>query len=128
MKDLFLEILNKLEGYKTKCKNLHWAAEKMNTHKLLDEFLSVISDYQDSIAEEIMGIRGEHLNPNDIKPITDNSEDPYQFVKKLTADILSFRKNIPDKVIYEGMRSECDTFIHNLAKYNYLFSLCDVHS
>ena len=125
MKDLFLEILNKLEGYKTKCKNLHWAAEKMNTHKLLDEFLSIISDYQDSIAEEIMGIRGEHLNPNDIKPITDN---PYQFIKKLTADILSFRKNIPDKVIYEGMRSECDTFIHNLSKYNYLFSLCDVHS
>lgn len=128
MKDLFLEILNKLEGYKTKCKNLHWAAEKMNTHKLLDEFLSIISDYQDSVAEEIMGIRGEHLNPNDIKPITDNSEDPYQFIKKLTADILSFRKNIPDKVIYEGMRSECDTFIHNLSKYNYLFSLCDVHS
>lgn len=28
--DLFISFLNKLEGWKTKCKNLHWAAPKKN--------------------------------------------------------------------------------------------------
>lgn len=26
--DLFINFINKLEGYKTKCKNLHWSAPK----------------------------------------------------------------------------------------------------
>ena len=31
----FIEFLNKLEGWKTKCKNLHWAAPKKNIHVYL---------------------------------------------------------------------------------------------
>ena len=41
----FLDFICKLEGWKTKCKNLHWAAPKKNVHVYLDEFLEVISDY-----------------------------------------------------------------------------------
>ena len=41
---IFIEFLNKLEGWKTKCKNLHWAAPKKNIHQYLDEFLSILSD------------------------------------------------------------------------------------
>lgn len=35
----FINFLNQLEGWKTKCKNLHWAAPKKNIHVYLDEFL-----------------------------------------------------------------------------------------
>ena len=28
----FINFLNQLEGWKTKCKNLHWAAPKKNIH------------------------------------------------------------------------------------------------
>lgn len=59
----FVEFLNKLEGYKTKCKNLHWAAPKKNIHVYLDDFLSIVSDYQDSLAEDYQGILG-HIRRN----------------------------------------------------------------
>ena len=49
--EFFISFLNRLEGWKTKCKNLHWAAPKKNIHVYLDEFLSILSDYQDSLAE-----------------------------------------------------------------------------
>ena len=49
--DLFISFLNKLEGWKTKCKNLHWAAPKKNIHVYLDEFLDILGDYQDGLAE-----------------------------------------------------------------------------
>lgn len=32
----FLNYINKLEGWKTKCKNLHWSASDLNTHLTLD--------------------------------------------------------------------------------------------
>ena len=32
----FINFLNQLEGWKTKCKNLHWAAPKKNIHVYLD--------------------------------------------------------------------------------------------
>ena len=63
----FINFLNQLEGWKTKCKNLHWAAPKKNIHTDLDEFLDVLSKYQDSLAEDIMGITGQRLNPTCIK-------------------------------------------------------------
>ena len=30
--EFFINFLNRLEGWKTKCKNLHWAAPKKNIH------------------------------------------------------------------------------------------------
>lgn len=42
---LFIDFLNQIEGWKTKCKNLHWAAPKKNIHVYLDEFLEILSDY-----------------------------------------------------------------------------------
>ena len=51
----FISFINLLEGWKTKCKNLHWAAPKKNIHVYLDEFLGIISDYQDGLAEEYQG-------------------------------------------------------------------------
>ena len=62
----FIRFINLLEGWKTKCKNLHWAAPKKNIHVYLDEFLGVISDYQDGLAEEYQGLLG-HMQPNVIK-------------------------------------------------------------
>ena len=35
----FISFLNQLEGWKTKCKNLHWASLKKNIHTYLDDFL-----------------------------------------------------------------------------------------
>ena len=55
----FINFLNQLEGWKTKCKNLHWAAPKKNIHVYLDEFLNILSDYQDGLAEGYMGILGK---------------------------------------------------------------------
>ena len=81
----FINFLNQLEGWKTKCKNLHWAAPKKNIHVYLDEFLAVLSDYQDSLAEEYQGLLG-HMQPNAIKGIVSkkgiNQEQFVDILKK----------------------------------------------
>lgn len=121
----FLDFICKLEGWKTKCKNLHWAAPKKNVHVYLDEFLEVISDYQDTVAEGIMGVLNIHLQPNDVKGDPGNSQNAAEFVNEVKEGTIDFYTRIPNNPLYAGLKSECETFIQNANKYDYLFSLCD---
>jgi hypothetical protein len=121
----FISFINLLEGWKTKCKNLHWAAPKKNIHVYLDEFLDVISDYQDGLAEGYMGILGK-MQPNVIKGTSSDALNAIDFIEEVKAGTLSFYDKIPQETVYKGITSECETFIQNINKYNYLFHLCDI--
>ena len=121
----FINFLNQLEGWKTKCKNLHWSAPKKNIHVYLDDFLSVISDYQDSVAEDYQGILG-HMAPNAIKGNPCDCLNAIDFIKEVSIKTEEFYNKIPQDTCYVGIKSETETFIHNVFKYKYLFELCDI--
>lgn len=120
----FISFLNQLEGWKTKCKNLHWAAPKKNIHVYLDEFLVILSDYQDGLAEEYQGLLG-HMQPNAIRGIESNTLNAIDFISEVKQSTFKFYDRIPEGVEFSGIKSECETFIHNILKYKYLFELCD---
>ena len=122
---LFINFINLLEGWKTKCKNLHWAAPKKNIHVYLDEFLGVLSDYEDSLAEDIMGVLGSRLSPTSINGTSCSSNNALDFISEVSTATIIFYKKISDNPNYVGIKSETETFIHNIKKYNYLFNLCD---
>ena len=123
----FINFLNQLEGWKTKCKNLHWSAPKKNIHVYLDEFLGVLSDYQDGLAEEYQGLLG-HMQPNVIKGTPCDCLNAIDFINEVKSNTYKYYNNIPEGTSYAGIKSECETFIHNILKYKYLFELCDVRS
>lgn len=122
--ELFITFLNKLEGWKTRCKNLHWSAPKKNIHEYLDDFLDILSDYQDGLAEEIMGIT-DKFQPNILKGIPSGALNAFDFIDEVKMGTLAFYDRIPQDSIYKGVTSECETFIHNINKYIYLFKLSD---
>ena len=123
--ELFTNFLSRLEGWKTKCKNLHWAAPKRNIHVYLDEFLNILSEYQDSLAEGYMGILGK-IQPNAIRGISSDTLNAMDFIDEVKSSTILFYDKIPHETIYKGITSECETFIQNIMKYKYLFSLSDV--
>lgn len=123
--DFFISFLNRLEGWKTKCKNLHWAAPKKNIHVYLDEFLSILSDYQDGLAEGYMGILGK-MQPNVIKGVPSDTLNAIDFINEVRGATVAFYDKIPQETVYKGITSECETFIQSINKYKYLFELCDV--
>jgi len=79
---MFIDLINTLEGYKTRIKNMHWAAEAMNIHLRLDEMLDIVADYEDSIAEESMGIF-QKMGPLDISGTKCNDSDPAKMLNSL---------------------------------------------
>lgn len=122
---VYIDFLCRLEGWKTRCKNLHWAAPKKNIHVYLDEFLGVLSDYEDSLAEDIMGVLGSRLSPTSINGTSCLSDNALDFISEVSTATIIFYKKISDNPNYVGIKSETETFIHNIKKYNYLFNLCD---
>ena len=122
--EFYIRFLNKLEGWKSKCKNLHWSAPKKNIHEYLDDFLKILSSYQDSLAEEIQGILG-HMAPNEIVSLPSDALTAMDFIIDVKKETLEFYEALPADPIYAGIRSECETFIHNIFKYKYLFELAD---
>ncbi len=120
----FIEFLNNLEGWKTKCKNLHWSAPKKNIHVYLDEFLAILQIYQDSLAEGYMGILPK-MPPNAIKGTQCEALNAMDFITDIISKTLMFYDNIPSDTAYKGIASECETFIQDIFKYKYLFGLCN---
>ena len=124
MDRVIIHFLNVLEGYKTRCKNLHWAADNINTHEYLDKFLDEISEFQDAIVEGYLGIKGS-LNNDDIQGVSIKADSAFELAFKLRGDLIYFYDRMPDIVLYKGLASECENFIQVVNKYKYLFSLCD---
>lgn len=120
----FIDFICTLEGWKTRTKNLHWSAYKKNIHKYLDEFLDVISDYQDSIMEDYMGINGK-IGPLDIEGTFCPARDFESLINDIILATREFYREIPEELDFVGIKSETENFIHQVFKYKYLFSLCD---
>ena len=121
--DLYINFLCQIEGWKTKCKNLHWAAQNDSIHRRLDDLADVLSSYQDALAEDYMGINGR-VRPDILTGISSNAIEPNTFISEIIENTLSFYSQIDSSVVYAGIKSETETFIHNLNKIKYLFSLC----
>lgn len=121
--DLYINFLCQIEGWKTKCKNLHWAAQNDSIHRRLDDLADILSSYQDALAEDYMGINGR-VRPDILTGISSNAIEPNTFISEIIENTLSFFSQIDSSVIYVGIKSETETFIHNLNNIKYLFSLC----
>ncbi len=128
--DYFLRYLNILEGAKTRIKNLHWAAQKLpvnehrGAHLYLDNFLDIVSDFQDTVAESSQGILG-HMGTDDITGTPIRTSNVSDLLKYITSKTIDFYDNMPAGTIYVGIKSETETFIKDLNKYKYLFELTD---
>ena len=131
--DFFLDYISFLEGVKTHCKVMHWGIanienirDKKGAHIYLDDFLEIISDYQDMIAEITQGILGNYIKLNKIKgkSIPEGvAENPHDFCVWLLKNVISFY-NLLTFDFMIGIKSETETFIKDIQKYNYLLNLC----
>ena len=89
-----------------------------------DGNLNKITDYQDGLAEGFMGILGK-VQPNVLSGTPCDANDALDFIRLVKSDTLSFYEKLPKGTIYKGITSDCETFIQNINKYDYLFHLCD---
>ena len=126
----FVDYICVLEGVKTKIKNLHWAAkrlpnsDKRGAHLYLDEFLSVTSDFQDTVAESSQGIL-VIMDLNAVSGIPFDASSPKDLMDWIKGKTVEFYDSIPEGSLYAGIKSETEVYIKDITKYCYLFQLTE---
>ena len=68
MKKVILDYINKMEGWKTAIKSLHWDADNLSQHRLCDDIAGAIAGFQAQVCEVEQAISG-YLRINSIKGV-----------------------------------------------------------
>lgn len=122
MKKEHIEYINFIEGIKTTIKNTHWSSVNNSEHIRMDEFADIIAEYEDTIAEEFQGIEGQ-IEDNEINPLSYTYSNPKKLLNDVKAKTIELYKTLENDIEYIGVRSEIESFIHEINKYKYLFKL-----
>ena len=115
-----LDFVNKLEGYKTAIKQLHWDAKNMSQHELCDDIAESIAEFQDTVSEVEQSITGK-LKVNSLKPTEYKIKDLKSFVEDVLDATNNFYKEVKDMGdTYVGMASDCESFLSDMQRKLYL--------
>ena len=90
------KLLCKLEGYKTRMKELHWDASSMSSHELCDKITDTISEFEDALAEEMQTISGETIKPGDISIELPKAMTLKEFIAEFLKDIYVYYSTLSD--------------------------------
>ena len=101
-----------------KLREIHWNERNQATHKLADEVMGYLIDYQDFIMECNMGMFGR---PGyDIFSINNiNSNDLKELLTSLRTKTLEVKSSIPG-IIYSGLTKILDDLVADINKWIYL--------
>lgn len=122
MKTEHIDFINYIEGIKTCLKNTHWSSVNNSEHVRMDEFADVVSDFEDSVSEEFQGIEGQ-IQDNEVKPIEYTFSDVNKLLQDIKSKTMELYDSFENDKTYIGVKSEIESFIHDINKYSYLFKL-----
>ena len=117
-KEKLIEIINKLEGHKTRLKELHWSAPSHSIHVITDEFSDELSKFEDDLTENAIALL-DFVYPGDLNPVLPEEKD---FEKQLEAirGILSLIKSECEDKFWSGIINLVDDFWTTVNRYIYL--------
>ena len=120
MRKTVFNFVCKLQGYKTSLQNIHWNADNMSQHKLCDDIMDRISDFEDQVSEVEQSISG-NLKNNKLVGVQYKATTLKKFVEdviKSTNEFYHKLENFGDN--YIGMRSDCESFLSDMQRNLYL--------
>lgn len=121
------ELLCSLEGYHQVLKELHWSAERHAKHILTDEIDEGVLEFEDELAEVVMGTLGEKFGKGDLKTMLPEAEELKGILNELAEDLHKFTDSLSEDGEYDyaygGLTSVCDDFNAKICKWKYLETL-----
>ena len=123
LKEKTIEFLSSLDGNHELLKGLHWSATNNAQHVLTDEIDGEILEYQDKIAECVMGILDSKFGVGELKALLPNAKTLDALLKEMKKDVIDFKTFIGDDAEMSGLQNILDDFMSSINKWNYLRTL-----
>jgi len=116
-------LLCSLEGYHQILKELHWSTDNKSKHLLTDEIDEGVLEFEDEIAEVVMGKLGEKFGKGDLKTMLPEAEELKGILDELEKDVNDFIDSIGGEHGFGGIYNITDDFLSKIYKWKYLETL-----
>lgn len=117
------ELLCSLEGYHQILKEIHWSTDNKSKHLLTDEIDEGVLEFEDELAEVVMGKLGEKFGKGDLKSMLPEAEELKGVLDELESDVNKFIDSIGGEHGYGGIYNVTDDFLSKIYKWKYLETL-----
>jgi len=115
--------LSYLEGYHQVLKGLHWSTDNHSRHLLTDEIDEGVLEFEDALAEVVMGKLGEKFQVGDLKTMLPESKELKGLLEELEKDVNEFEESIGGEHGFGGIYNVIDDFLSSINKWQYLETL-----
>jgi hypothetical protein len=115
-----LEYVKRLEGYRIRIREMHWSAKTHSLHILADSLLEDLESYEDSIAEDFMGLVGYRIQVGAVVPKLPKATEIKALIDEVINDSLVLKSKIENLPAWTGMVNLIDDCVHMLNKSKYL--------
>lgn len=119
--DYLVNLENKLHGYHTRLKELHYSAPSYSIHEIIDKFDEELLEFDDSIMEDAQSIFGQ-IEPGDLNPILPRETEIEALLGAIRADLADMKDKLSEK-LYTGIINEVDDFWHTVNQTIYLIQI-----
>lgn len=119
-RELVCDFIMRIEGYAIRLKELHWDADKKAQHEITEKAYDLLYKLEDSIAEDMMGYMGSYITPGTINPVLPNTDSLDGLLNLIKDDAFEFYKRIENNDNCIGIKSEIESFIHDMNNIIYL--------
>ena len=116
-------LLQCLEGTHEILKELHWSTDNHSKHLLTDDIDHGVLEFEDELAEVVMGKLGEKFGKGDLKSMLPEAEELKGILDELEKDVNEFIDSIGGEHGYGGIYNVTDDFLSKIYKWKYLETL-----
>ena len=115
---------NKLHGFHTRLKELHYSASSISLHKLIDEFDEELGKFDDSLMENAQALWG-FIEPGDLNPELPEATDFGTALEDLRGLLVSIKRESANSMMWAGIINIVDDFFSTVNKYIYLNNIVE---
>lgn len=122
-KEKGVNFLSNCEGYHQLLKGLHWQTDNKAEHLLSDEIDEAVLEFEDKMAENIMGVLDEKIHTGELKTMLPEATDIKGLLSEMEKDIFDFMDYLHDEKPIYGILNILDDFLESINKWKYLATL-----
>ena len=115
-----LDFITYIEGVRIRLKELHSVAARNSKHMLTDDIISSLEEFEDNVAEDLMGICGFRIQVGAIVPTMTNQVELSSLLCELHDAVVQLCACLENDKLYGGIVNELEDLMHDIGKWKYL--------
>lgn len=120
--DTLTGLINKIEGFQTRLKELHWNTGPISIHKLIDEFQDELGEFEDAAVENAVPFVG-FFEIGTLKPTLPDESTFSDVLEGIRGLVISYKREIGDSLMWSGSINIIDDFLSTINRFIYLVKI-----